>query len=389
MTKSTDQPLTLLQLYKNVFPLYVRYCIIVVGIILIVSFIVPASFTSTTTILPPDEKENATGLSAMLQATSLSFGALGSTNKLSLVYAEILDSRTLIEGVVDTLQLLQNSLFSGMEREDLVEYLSDRIDVESRKTGSVVVEATIRSGWLPLFTSSDDSAQVLCARVANACRTVLDRINRQRATNKARVTREYIERVLLQTKQEIDSIQSVKQRFQTEHKVLALDEQMMALVNHAVTVGTEMATAELELAIAKQDFAVTSPQVQLLEKKLAALREQYDRVQSGGLVSGDGFSIPFNQVPMLTRRFTNLVRDLKIKEQINAFLETQRMEQIIQEARDIPTVVALDVAVPPKHRSFPPRFLASILAVMVVTLVFLIGTPLRQSLLSAPQSADA
>ncbi len=380
------QPLQLMQEYRAAFPLYWRTCGVVGLVILLVSVVIPATYTATTTIMPPEEKEAGGGLSSLLQNAPINVGSLGSSNKQSLVFLEMLQSRTLIEGVVDTLGLEKSVLFLGMDRDEIVEKLADDITVESKRTGSLSVEVPIASGWLPLFTSTDDTAQVTSARVANACRMVLDRLNREKSSAKARGTRMYIERVLEQNRKQIDSLQEVKQDFQRQSKVIALDEQMTALVNHAVTIGTELATAELELALVREDYAPSSPQVELLEKKVAALRQQYERVQKGGLVDSDGFSIPFEQVPQLTRTYTNLLRDLKIKEQINAYLETQRMEQIIQEARDLPTVVVLDPAIVPKTRSSPSRLLALALGMLVVTLVFVVGVPVRSGLLRKPQA---
>jgi uncharacterized protein involved in exopolysaccharide biosynthesis len=377
-------PSSLLRDYRAVLPLYLRVCAVVVGVVLVVSFIMPASYKATTTIMPPDEKESAGSLSALMQASPINLGSLGGSGKLSLVYLEILQSRTLLEGVVDTLHLTKSPLFSGMDRDEIVGYLSKRIDVETKKTGSVVVDVELSSSWFPFVGSSADEARASSATVANACRSVLDRLNHEKSTSKARSTRAYIERVMEATKLEIRALQDSMQAFQDSNKVIALDDQMAALVNHAVTIGTELATAELELAMVRQDYSPNSPQVVLLEKKVSALREQYDRVQRGGLVDSDGFSIPFSEVPQLTRTYTNLVRDLKIKEQINAYLESQRMEQIIQEAKDVPTVVVLDEAIEPTSRSSPSRVLGVALALIVVTLAFLVGVPVRSNLLRDP-----
>lgn len=366
--------------YRASFRLYWRVCAVAVGVVLLVTLFVPYRYRSYTSIMPSDEKETATGLSALLQSSPLSLGSMSGSSKQSLVYAELLQSRSLVEKVVDSLKLTDSELFAGLTRDEIVENIQDHMDVETRKTGSVVITVEVASAWLPLLNGTAEQAREASARIANAARQVLDKLNRDRATTKARTTRAYIERVLARTKLEIDSLQGKKQEFQTKNKVIALDEQMVALVNNAVTIGTELATAELELSLAKQDFARNSPQIEYLEKKISTLKSQYDKVQKGGLVQGDEFSIPFNKVPALTRTYTNLLRDLKIKEQINVYLETQRMEQVIQEARDIPSLVVLDVAVPPKKRSSPPRLLAVIVTMLLVTLGFVIAVPVKNSL---------
>lgn len=369
----------LAQAYRKVLPQYLR----VTGIILIavagLSFLIPQTFTGETSIMPPESNSGGGGLSSLLQSTPISIG-LGDAaagNKTSMVFKEILTSRTLLEGVIDTLDLEQHPFFTGIDRADLIDILAASITVDSRKTGTVTIEAEVSTGWFP-FGDKPAIASKTSADIANACRMVLDRINREKAISQARQTRRYIERVLADTKEQIDSLQSSMQKFQTENKVFALDEQMAAIVNNAVTVGTELAKAQLELAMVKQDFQSGSPQVQFMEQKVRSLQEQYDRVQQGGLVTSDGFSIPFAEVPALTRTYTNLVRDLKIKEQINAYLETQRMQELIQEAKDIPTVVELDAAIPPRKRTSPKRSMMLIFAFAIVTIGFAGWVPLRQ-----------
>lgn len=369
----------LAQSYRKVLPQYLRVTGVALLVVAALSYLIPQTFTGETSIMPPESKSGGGGLSSLLQSTPISIG-LGDAaagNKTSMVFKEILTSRTLLEGVIDTLDLEQHPFYAGIDRADLIDLLASSITVDSRKTGTVTIEAEVSTGWFP-FGDKPAVASKTSADIANACRMVLDRINRDKAISQARQTRRYIERVLADTKQQIDSLQSSMQKFQTENKVFALDEQMAAIVNNAVTVGTELAKAQLELAMVKQDFQTSSPQVQFMEQKVRSLQEQYDRVQQGGLVTSDGFSIPFAEVPALTRTYTNLVRDLKIKEQINAYLETQRMQELIQEAKDIPTVVELDVAIPPRKRTSPKRSMMLIFAFAIVTIGFAGWVPLRQ-----------
>ncbi|MCO6465191.1 MAG: hypothetical protein J5I53_01115 [Bradyrhizobiaceae bacterium] len=371
--------------YKAAWPWLWKVCLVTVVLSVMIGFIRPTTWTATTTIMPPDDKSGASGLAGLLQGAPVTFGSLGGSNKLSLVYAEILESRTLLEHVVDSLHLEQSPLFDGLSKEKIVKALSKMIEVDSRRTGSVTLNVVLSSNWLPFTGSTSDSAQIGCAAIANTAIAVLDALNKEHSTSKARGTRAYIERVIAQTKRDIDSLQQVKLAFQNEHKVIALDEQMAALVNYAVTIGTELATAELELAMIKQDYASSSPQVKLLDNKVSALREQYDKVQRGGLVASDGFSIPFQDVPELTRTYGNLIRDLKIKEQINAFLETQRMEQVIQEAKDVSTIVVLDKAVVPITRTSPAFVTQTVVLLLTVICAFAIGVPVRRTLLSSPE----
>jgi len=367
--------------YRAAAPQYVRVLLLAVAVVIVLSLIMPQTFTSITTIMPPDTENRGGGLSSLLQNAPISIGLDGAgESKSAQVFKEILQSRTLLEGVVDTADLTNNALFEGLERRDIVERLEDDILIDARKTGAISISADASTGWFAIFTDQPGIAAETSAEIANACRMVLDKMNREKSVSRAKQTRAYIERVLEDTKHQIDSLQEAMQTFQQENKVFSLDEQMAAIVDNAVTIGTALAEAEIELALARQDYSQGSPQIEFLEKKIESLKEQYDRVQTGGLVTTDGFSIPFDQVPDLMRRYGNLLRDIEIKEKINAYLETQRLEELIQEAKDVPTVVELDAAIPPRKRSSPARTIMVFFTWLLVTIAFAIWVPARDIL---------
>jgi uncharacterized protein involved in exopolysaccharide biosynthesis len=143
--------------------------------------------------------------------------------------------------------------------------------------------------------------------------------------------------------------------FQTEHHVFTPEKQADALVQSSVSIGTELAKAETELRLAREQFQNSTPLINALESKVNTLRSQFADVQNGGLSAGDKLSIPVGVLPDLSMRYLNLVRDIKILEQVNAYLESQRMQEAIQEQRDVPTIQIVDPATPSSKRSAPSR----------------------------------
>jgi uncharacterized protein involved in exopolysaccharide biosynthesis len=132
----------------------------------------------------------------------------------------------------------------------------------------------------------------------------------------------------------------------------------------AGNLGAEVAKAEIEYSLAQQEMQPGNPVLEQLRQKLNALREQYRRAQSGG-IGNDRYSIPLQNLPKLGREYVNLMRDVTILEQVNLYLETQRLQEAIQEARDVPTVQVLDPASPPMQRSAPSRFLMLLLTAVI------------------------
>ena len=113
------------------------------------------------------------------------------------------------------------------------------------------------------------------------------------------------------------------------------------------------------------------------------MQTQFSAAQNGGVGSDDKLSIPVGVLPEISMGYLNLVRDIKILEQVNAYLESQRMQESIQEERDVPTIQVIDPALTPEHRSSPARtwmavfgFLSSLIAGIVLAIARSIIPPM-------------
>lgn len=56
-----------------------------------------------------------------------------------------------------------------------------------------------------------------------------------------------------------------------------------------------------------------------------------------------------------------MLRDIKIMEQINAYLQTQRTQEYIQEVRDFPEIQIVEKAIPEIKHIFPKRSIIAII----------------------------
>lgn len=370
--------MNLLTLYRSNLRRYATVTGAVMLGVLVFTFIMPHVYSSKATIMPPERKEGSGGIASLLSSSSspLSMGLSATENKSALVFAEILKSRSLMKEIIDTLKLMQHPLFEGMTEQELRTGLSKLITIDTKKAGMITVEVDVATGWFP-FGGKTDLAAHAAADIAMAACGALDHINLEKALDHARKTKAYIERVIDLNRREMDTLQQRLETFQNKNKVIALDAQVEAIVQNAVAVGTELAKAEVELTLAQQELHASSPEVQMLKRKVTSLQEQYQRVQKGGIMNADGFSIPLDQMPELTREYTNIIRDLKIKEQVNVYLQTQRMEQLLNEARDLPTVVPLDFAEVPEKRTSPARVLMLVITWILMTVGFALYLPGR------------
>ncbi|GAB1430183.1 hypothetical protein MASR2M18_10160 [Ignavibacteria bacterium] len=324
----------------------------------------PYTYGAASSLMPPEQRGGG-GLAALLQSAAPGISIPFGDNKGQIVPAEVITSNSLAQRIIDSLHLDKRSEFAKLSPEIRLRDVRKSIEVEMKRlSGVVYINCVVSTGWLPDEKEKQETAK-LAADMTNTAVAGLDAMLREKNVSTARKTREFIERVIAVNSAERDSIYSEIERFQKENKIIGLEEQTKAIVESAVDIGSQLAKMQVELKVARQFYQPGSPVIQQYEQQLASLAQQYDKTQSGGLTSSDKFSIPLEKVPALTRRYLNLQRDLKIAEQVNAYLQTQKLQESIQEERDVPVVQVLDIARVPSERESPKRLIMIIVAFFV------------------------
>ncbi len=331
------------------------------------SFFMRHTYQATAKFMATETKTSPLG--AMLGGIPAIFGgaAGGSTSALSM--GEILNSRTNTEFVIKSCGIDQLRAYAGVPQDELVMVLNEQLNVDAKRTsGVIMLEGSLQTGWFP---SSEEQRYVaeLCAKMCNTAIEGLDKANREKSTSTARKTRKYIERVLAANRTKLDTLQKTMVSYQTEHHIFTPEKQAEAMVASGVSIGTELAKAETELRLAREQYQANTPMIGALQAKVDDLRTRYLSVQNGGLTSSDHLSIPVNVLPSVSMGYLNLVRDIKILEQVNAYLESQRMQEAIQEERDVPTIQVIDPAVAVYKRVSPARTLMLLVSAVVSSLL--------------------
>ncbi|MFP4528222.1 MAG: GumC family protein [Candidatus Kapaibacterium sp.] len=363
--------LDLLRLHKMSLIAFVG---IFMALLMAYSLIMPQTYSSTATMLPPSESGGGGGLSGFLSSMAgggITLGDFGKSGEVK-IYADIIKSRSVAEYIDSELGLRKLFDAEDINEAQFLELIRGMISVDIENSGMVLISA---SHTTPYFATDKEikQAKELSANIANHAIKGLDEVLRNKNVSTARKTREYIQRELAKYETQLDSVENEMQEFQQNNKVLAIDEQTSAIVSQAIKIGNELAIARIDYNLARQEFEPGSTKLQSLRKKMEYLEEQYNQIQSGG-ISSDEFSIPLGELPAIARRYADLMREREILEQVILYLETQRHQEGIQEEKDVPVVEVLDEAVPNDTRDAPRRknmaiigfLLSSLLAITAV-----------------------
>jgi tyrosine-protein kinase Etk/Wzc len=333
------------------------FVVLVLAVVLVL--VLPHWYRATVVLLPPEKSDNFSELamsmglkSAMLSGGGFALPVMASQSDL---LASIAESRTVAEYVVDSLKLVE--VFDADDRDDAVKHFLDNINVHVRADGIIEI-------------SYESKHQDLVADIANTIALALDNINRLHKTQKARELKRFIKEELQKNERELGQAEVALQEFQREHKAISIDNQTAASIQAAADLYSQLTLEQIDLKVMEHTHSADHPDVIKLRYKVDEIKRRLMQIQEG--VSGPEDSstaflaIPFNELPELSIRFLQLMRDLKREESLHEVLVTQYEQAKIMEAKDTPTISVLDWAKMPDE-DVRPR------GVMIVLMAFFLS----------------
>lgn len=342
-------------------------------IMLVYVLIMPQTFTSTVTLLPPQQEKNAMGLGSLLQgASALPMFDIGSTlgfgGRQSDIFAEILKSQSVAESLIVSHDLARwFGVSEDLSYRHAIKPLNDATEIEVNKNGVIRVSVTLGTGFIP-GAAEIDSVKRFTASITNDYVRWLDRINREKLISSARNSRMFVEQEIARTEVELDSAYRRLVDFQRTNKSVYLEKQMEAALTGAAALKEKLLAARVELGLARKDFSERSRVIEQLEGEIDALSRQYAALSTGQGASAEEFEVPFLRVPEVARAMARHLRDVKTLEQVILFLSQQYYQDRVQEARDTPTVQVLDAAAPAIQRTSPRRAAWMLMTVLFSTI---------------------
>jgi uncharacterized protein involved in exopolysaccharide biosynthesis len=355
---------------------------------LLVAFLTPKRYDSTTRLMPPDG-QSGTGL-AMLAAmagksSSLGMGSMAGSmlglRSSGALFVDILRSRTVEDRIVSRFDL--RKVYGKRYWVDARKRLDKYTDIsEDRKSEVITIRVT-------------DGDPQRAALMAQAYVDELDHLVAEVSTSSARRERIFIEDRLTSVKRELDRASQEFSQFASQNATIDITTQGKAMVEAAGRLQGELIAAQSELEGLEQMYTANNIRVRSLRARVDELRRQLDKLGGSGVagngvagnaVAGNGVagnktlaaaggassgtagldnSFPsIRQLPLLGVRWADLYRQTKIEETVYELLTQQYELAKIEEAKEIPTVKILDAADVPEKKSTPPRTLIVLLGML-------------------------
>lgn len=333
----------------------------------VVSLFLPKYYTSTTTIMPPQQGQSIA--SAMLGDLGQIGGLLGAVGGKDLLknpsdlYVAILKSNAIEDRLITRFNLM--NVYHARFRIDAIHRLENLSEVQAGKEGLISVAV-------------QDRDPNRAAEIANAYVEELGKLTKSLAVTDAGKRRVFFEH---EAKAASDDLANAEQDLKlTEEKtgIFQPDSQTRVMLEGYAGLKAQVAAKEVEIQSMQSFAASENPDLKRSQQELAALKAQVARYEEGqgGRPVGD---IALDKVPAKGLEYVRKWREVKYREALWTLLLKQYEIARIDEGRDAALIQTLDLAVPAEKKSSPKRAIIVIVATLLAFMVAVLWAFFRET----------
>jgi capsule polysaccharide export protein KpsE/RkpR len=340
-----------------------KFALIGAAVSLLIAFLIPSDYTSTTRLMPPDSPSGQ-GM-ALLAGIAGKMGGL-----LSGIDGDLLGmtaSAELFAGVLQS-DTMENNL---IEKFDLRHVYSVKRLVDARKKLKRQTDISVdrKSGILTIEVTDHDPSRAKA--MADEYVAQLNGIVVQLNTSAAHRERVFLEDRLVQVKNDLEASEKDFSRFASKSGAIDIKEQGKAMVESAAMLEGQLIAAQTELQGLRQIFTDENIRVQTLQARIGELRRQLEKMggkpdaEQADTSKEDELYPSIRKLPVLGVTYADLYRRMQVEETVFQTLTQQYEIAKVQEAKEVPSVKVLDAAEIPEKKVFPPRALLTLLGAML------------------------
>lgn len=307
---------------------------------LVISLIIPKSYSSTALIIPPQQDS-----SGMMSAFIGSMGNLGGVagdllGKASPadMYVSMLNSDAVSDAIIDRYNLME--AYHEKYRLDAYKTLEKYIHVSVGKKDGIV------------SITAEDKDPKRAAAIANTYVDELDKMVTKMNVAGSGQNRSFFEERLAKAKAELSQAEDALKRFQSKNMAIDIMDQAKVTVGAVAQLQAQLAVQEVQLETLRRQLTDSSQEVKNLKATIANIKSQVAKLEG----NAGGGSIPsVGSVPGLAQEYFRLFREFKIKEAVVEILTKQFEMNILSESKGFAGIQVIQPARIPDKKSKPKR----------------------------------
>jgi tyrosine-protein kinase Etk/Wzc len=322
---------------------------------IIVSLILPVSYTANVTLLPPDQKSSmgsllASQLGALGGVASLSGSGLGLKNPNEMFVA-MLRSRTVEDAMI--------------ARFDLKTEYRKTLQSDARRAFESHAKVTGDGKDGLIHISIEDRDPNRAAELANGYVEEFRSLSEHMAVTEASQRRLFFENQLEKAKDNLAGAEQSLKETEQRTGLIELDSQARALIQSATSLRAQITVKEMQ--VQGMESYATGENAALVQARneLNSLKSQLAKLGGSYQLQDGEIIVPKGKMTEAGLEYVRKVRDVKYYEAIFDILARQFEIAKLDEAKEGSVIQVVDKAVPPDKRSFPKRAIIVICATVV------------------------
>lgn len=354
-----------------------KFIIIFVAVVsvaaVIYSLVTPQIWSSTATFYVigdqpgslPINLGDLSGLTAGLLETSTTQNAINAVTAMN--------SRQFSEKVIRHFDLID---YYNITDKDTLKAMDNALNLLHKKT--MKIGSDPETGLVTVSAETKD--KILSRDLVNYYLQQLEIYNREEKITRGKMNREFLEARVNDTRAEIDSLLLAVKNFQEKHNAIDIEVQTASLIkSYSDVIASKMST-DIELELAKKNYAENSPIVIELKNRSEALAKQIKQLEAGGTALKPRYLIDISSLPNLSTQFAQLQMNLEIKSKVYEYLYPQYEAAKLEELKDLPTLDILDTPREAGLRVRPKRAVMCIIAFALALVVSIIIVLIKNAL---------
>jgi capsule polysaccharide export protein KpsE/RkpR len=326
----------------------------------VIAFLIPSQFVSTTRLMPPDQADSTLALLAGAgnSKAGASMGALAGDllgmKSSGALFVGILQTRTVRDDLINAFDL--RKAYAARRWEDARTRLGKNTRIsEDSKSGIIAIEVT-------------DKNPRRAAGLAGEYVQELNRVITALNTTSAHRERVFLEDRLTQVQQDLESAEKNFGEFASQNSAIDIQAQSKAMIEAGAALEGELVAAQTELEGLRQVYADGNVRVRATRARVQELQRQVDKLggrSANGAVSGAAAGMAMypslRELPLLGVQYADLFRTTKVQETVYETLTQQYELAKVQEAKETPSIKVIDLPDVPENKSSPHRLWIALL----------------------------
>lgn len=324
----------------KVIALVTSACFVVAAAVVL---LLPNVYRAEARILPPQQGSSSVLTSQFLNQVAGGLTGLGSllgANNQTDLYVGMLQSRTLLDGIISRFELKKS-------------YRTDTLDETRKKLRKRINALADPKSNIIVITVEDKDPQ-RAADMANAFVEELRKLMRGLAVTEAAQRRLFFEDQLKSAKENLAGVEERMKDYQEKTGALHVEEQVKSVIRSIAQLRAEIAAKEVEIRVTQTYSTANNPDLQRAQEAVRGMKAELAKLETKHGSGGDAL-VSAGRMPSVGAEYVRKLRDLKFNEALYELLLKQYELAKLDEARDAVVIQVVDTAVRPEKKIGPNR----------------------------------